>query len=450
MKFIGRQEELAVLSREYVKSSSFTVVYGRRRVGKTTLIRKFIEDKDAVYFLATEESVSANLERFSRCVSSKLGFSGVRFSGWYEAVDAATRGGKRIIVIDEFPYLAMSDASVPSQFQNIWDTMLKSRDVMLILCGSYTGMMEEYVLKRSSPLYGRRTASMKIRPLEFSEIRDAFPERSARQLVMEYAVHGGVPKYMEIMDLPDLRDNVFRYVANCNGVLFEEPLFLLNGEVRNPISYTTIMSCIAKGNVQMKDISGRMETPSNALTPYINGLIDMGFLSRSVPPTEPNPERSRKGEYGFADLFTGFWFKFVYPYRAELESGHADEAMRNFDEHFVDRHVAFVFESVCRQYVWGMKEEIGVRFIRVGSTGNPDHIDVVAVDPERKEAFVAECKFQRSHVTLEVLNDLVAKGERSRELKGFALRYGLFSVSGFDENLRKVAEERGVLLIRID
>ena len=449
MDFIGRREELEILENEYARGSSFTVVYGRRRVGKTTLVHRFVQDRDALYFLATEESVRANLDRFSSMVSGRLGFEGMRFNGWYEAFDAATRNGKIVIVIDEFPYLALSDASIPSQFQNIWDSLLKDRNVMLILCGSFKGMMERYVLNRSSPLYGRRTAALKVRPLEYAVIRDAFPEKDSRQLVMEYAVHGGVPRYMELLDRPDLRSSISSYIANRNGVLYEEPLFLLNGEVRNPISYVTIMNCIAKGNVQVKDIAGRVEVPSNTVMPYIDSLVEMGFLERSVPPTEPNPERSRKGVYGFADLFTGFWFRFVYPYRAEIESGHSDEAMRCFDEHFIDAYASFVFEKVCRQLTWEMKDAIGIRFTRVGQTGNPDQIDVVAVDPERKEAFAAECKFVGRPVALNVLNDLREKCSRCRELKGYTLKLGVFSVSGFDANLREEAKRSDVLLIDV-
>ncbi|MCQ2079892.1 MAG: ATP-binding protein, partial [archaeon] len=269
MEFIGREEELEILEREYARRSSFTVVYGRRRVGKTTLVRRFAEGRESLYFLATEESVTENLARFSRMVSSELGFEGIRFARWHDALEAVTRGGKKVIIIDEFPYIASSDPSIPSQFQEIWDNTLKDREVMLILCGSFKGMMERYVLNRTSPLYGRRTATLKLRPLEFKTIRRAYPDRDVRELLEEYACHGGVPKYMEILEGMDLREGILRNIANRNGVLFEEPLFLLNGETRNPVSYISIMNCMAKGNVQLKDIAGSMEVPSNTLTPYL-------------------------------------------------------------------------------------------------------------------------------------------------------------------------------------
>ncbi|WP_400237381.1 ATP-binding protein [Methanomethylophilus alvi] len=171
MEFIGREEESSILEREYGERSSLVIIYGRRRVGKTALIDNFLRDKtNSMYFLATEESVVLNLERFSSSVSGFLGIPGARFSDWESALDAATKYGKTVIAIDEFQYLAQSDPAIPSIFQHAWDTILSKRDVMLILCGSFIGMMERYTLNYSSPLYGRRTASLKLGPLTFSDV----------------------------------------------------------------------------------------------------------------------------------------------------------------------------------------------------------------------------------------------------------------------------------------
>ncbi|MCQ2078793.1 MAG: DUF234 domain-containing protein, partial [archaeon] len=176
-------------------------------------------------------------------------------------------------------------------------------------------------------------------------------------------------------------------------------------------------------------------------------LADMGIIERSVPPTESNPERSRKGVYGFADHFIGFWFKFIYPFRAEIESGHAEKVMRNLDAHYVDGYLAFVFEKVCRQITWDLRDRIGFGFTRVGSITGAEEFDVVAVDPEGRKAFVAECKYHGRPVTAGVLDRLKEKCSRCRELEGYTVTYGLFSVSGFDENLYAKAKETGDLLI---
>ncbi len=174
MEFIGREEESSILEREYGERSSLVIIYGRRRVGKTTLIDNFLRDKtNSMYFLATEESVVLNLERFSSSVLGLLGIPGARFPDWESALDAATKYGKTVIAIDEFQYLARSDPAIPSIFQHAWDTILSKRDVMLILCGSFIGMMERYTLNYSSPLYGRRTASLKLGPLTFSDLNSA-------------------------------------------------------------------------------------------------------------------------------------------------------------------------------------------------------------------------------------------------------------------------------------
>ena len=155
MEFIGRKEELSILEDEYGKRSSLVIIYGRRRVGKTALIDNFLRNKvNSIYFLATEESSPLNLERFSSSVSKLLGIPSAMFQDWESALDAATKGGKTVVAIDEFQYLAQADPALPSVFQHAWDTILSKRDVMLILCGSFIGMMEKYTLNYSSPLYG--------------------------------------------------------------------------------------------------------------------------------------------------------------------------------------------------------------------------------------------------------------------------------------------------------
>lgn len=190
-----------------------------------------------------------------------------------------------------------------------------------------------------------------------------------------------------------------------------------------------------------------MELPANHLSPYLNNLVEMGILERVVPPTESNPERSKKGMYRFADHFIGFWFRFIYPYKAEIESGHSEEVMRNFDSHYIDGYLSFVFERVCKEITWDLKDRIGVGFTRVGSLTSPEELDVVAIDPDGKKAFVAECKYYGKPVTLGVLEKLKEKCARCKDLNGYEITCGVYSVSGFDENLMKLAESTGDILV---
>ena len=445
MEFIGREEESSILEREYGERSSLVIIYGRRRVGKTALIDNFLRDKtNSMYFLATEESVVLNLERFSSSVSGLLGIPGARFSDWESALDAATKYGKTVIAIDEFQYLAQSDPAIPSIFQHAWDTILSKRDVMLILCGSFIGMMERYTLNYSSPLYGRRTASLKLGPLTFSDVCSVSKGVGYRDLVERYAVTGGVPRYMEIMNGPSLEDDVYRHIVSRNGILYEEPLFLLKDEVKDPVNYISILRMIAAGNRKISDIAGRMEVPSNRISPYLSTLIDMGIVERMVPVTENSPERCRNGIYRIKDGLIGFWFSFVYPYKEYLDKGYTSAAMENFRTRFDEAFVSFRFEDVCREIAACELEG----YTKTGSYWNKDmEIDVVAVDPDGRRIFAGECMFRREEkVTTKVLELLKAKCSKVRDFEGYSMEYGLFSTSGFDENLKARAEEEGVRL----
>lgn len=445
MEFIGRKEESSILEDEYGKRSSLVIIYGRRRVGKTALIDNFLRNKvNSLYFLATEESSPLNLERFSSSVSKLLGIPSAMFRDWESALDAATKGRKTVVAIDEFQYLAQADPALPSVFQHAWDTILSKRDVMLILCGSFIGMMEKYTLNYSSPLYGRRTASIKLGPLTFSDVCSVSKGIAYRSLVERYAVTGGVPRYMEIMNGTSLEEDVCRHIFSRNGILHEEPLFLLKDEVKDPVNYISILRTIAAGNRKVSDIAGRMEVPSNRLSPYLSTLTDMEILERAVPVTENNPERCRNGIYRIKDGLIGFWFAFVYPYMEYLDKGHADAAMENFRARFDESFASFAFENICREIA--ANELKGYR--KTGSYWDRDtEIDVVAVDPDGRRIFAGECKFRREEkVTVKVLESLKAKCAKVRDFEGYSLEYGMFSVSGFDENLKAEAEKEGVRL----
>lgn len=204
MKFIGRKNEMAKLGAEYKRDSSFVVIYGRRRVGKTTLIKEFLKDKTAFYFLATEEIESQSMKRLAgvvaRTTQNNLLQKAV-FTDWLELFQIIANyvpENKKVLVIDEFPYLVKTNPAFPSILQNAWDEILKDNNVMLILSGSLIGMMQKHALSYDSPLYGRRTSQIRLAPLPFTDIY-AVQNLSFTDAVKQYAVTGGVPKYLEFM-----------------------------------------------------------------------------------------------------------------------------------------------------------------------------------------------------------------------------------------------------------
>ena len=325
MDFIGRTSELATLNAELERGSGFVVIYGRRRVGKTTLIKEFIKDKRAFYFLATTESEAQSMKRFagvlSRTTKNPM-LSKVTFTDWldlFQVVADDHPDEKKVLVIDEFPYLVKTNPDFPSILQNAWDEVLKDHNVMLVLCGSLISMMKKHALAYDSPLYGRRTAQIRLMPLQFTDVYAA-QNLSFEQAVEQYAITGGVPKYMEFFQTDEpLVEQIRRVVLSKNGFLYEEPDFLLNEEVQTPINYFSVLKAISDGNHKLSKIGMTMAQDTSAITPYLKTLIDLGFVIKNVPITEKNPERSRKSLYYVSDNFIRFWFRYVYPFKGELE-----------------------------------------------------------------------------------------------------------------------------------
>jgi AAA+ ATPase superfamily predicted ATPase len=467
MDFIGRTSELATLNAELERGSGFVVIYGRRRVGKTTLIKEFIKDKRAFYFLATTESEAQSMKRFAGVLSrttKKPMLSKVTFTDWldlFQVVADDHPDEKKVLVIDEFPYLVKTNPDFPSILQNAWDEVLKDHNVMLILCGSLISMMKKHALAYDSPLYGRRTAQIRLMPLQFTDVYEA-QNLSFEQAVEQYAITGGVPKYMEFFQSDEpLVEQIRRVVLSKNGFLYEEPDFLLNEEVQTPINYFSVLKAISDGNHKLSKIGMTMEQDTSAITPYLKTLIDLGFVIKNVPITEKNPERSRKSLYYVSDNFIRFWFRYVYPFKGELELDNQQIVLDEIGKDFKQKFVAFAYESICRNIFAELcrKGQIDFAPSRIGSYWRNDNegdteIDVAAVDHQHKRLFLGECKYHTKPVDVAVYSALQEKGQ-SKELiaafKGYGIVYGLFSKSGFTDRLvEMVAENSDLILIQAD
>lgn len=463
MDFIGRTSELATLNAELERGSGFVVIYGRRRVGKTTLIKEFIKDKRAFYFLATTESEAQSMKRFAGVLSRTTKhpmLSKVTFTDWldlFQVVADDHPDEKKVLVIDEFPYLVKTNPDFPSILQNAWDEVLKDHNVMLVLCGSLISMMKKHALAYDSPLYGRRTAQIRLMPLQFTDVYAA-QNLSFEQAVEQYAITGGVPKYMEFFQTDEpLVEQIRRVVLSKNGFLYEEPDFLLNEEVQTPINYFSVLKAISDGNHKLSKIGMTMEQDTSAITPYLKTLIDLGFVIKNVPITEKNPERSRKSLYYVSDNFIRFWFRYVYPFKGELELDNQQIVLDEMGKDFKQKFVAFAYESICRNIFAELcrKGQIDFEPSRIGSYWRNDNegdteIDVAAVDNQHKRLFLGECKYHAKPVDVAVYSALQEKGQ-SKELtaafKGYEIVYGLFSKSGFTDRLVEMAAENSNLIL---
>lgn len=464
MKFIGRKNEMLKLDEEYNQDSSFVVIYGRRRVGKTTLIKEFLKKKTAFYFLATEELESQSMKRLagviSRITKNSLLQKAV-FTDWldlFQIIADYMPSEKKVLVIDEFPYLVKSNPAFPSILQNAWDEILKSGNIMLILCGSLIGMMKKYALSYDSPLYGRRTAQMRLMPLSFSEVYAA-QELPFEQAAEQYSVTGGVPKYMEFFqDGRELQEQLKAAVLSKSGFLYEEPYFLLKSESMTAVNYFSIIKAIADGNHKLGKVAGVLGQETSALTPYLSTLVDLGFLVKRTPITEKNPEKSRKGLYFIADNFIRFWFRYVYPFRGELELDNMQIVLDELNKDFKEKFAAFAYEDICRDIFANLCRNGTVMFTpsRIGSYwlndyGSDTEIDVMAVDHQHKLVFAGECKYHIKPVDAPVyfgLKEKVTKAEEiSRAFPEYQVIYGLFSKSGFSERLTDIAKAGTELLL---
>ncbi len=460
--FVDRIDELAVLNEEYArKEASLVIVYGRRRVGKTALLAEFIRDKKALYFLATEEGILENRNAFRLGVAEftqqSLLQAGNQFS-WEMLLEEAARmgndGDRAVIVMDEFQYLGKADKAFPSVLQRSWDTKLRNMNVMLILCGSLISMMEEQTLSYGSPLYGRRTAQLKLQQVPFRYYRDFFASDanvSGRRLIEYYSVTGGVPKYIELFSpCKTVYDAIDRNVLRRDSFLYEEPRFLLQNEVQEVGTYFSVIKAIAAGNRRLGQIGAILETKVTNLTRPLKTLVDLDILEREVPVTEEKPETCKLGHYRIKDNFLAFWFRFVFPYQSFIESGHPEIVSRRIRDDLIRNHTSFVYEDICREAIWDMigRGTFSVLYNRVGRWwGNRDvEIDIVALDTlGGKDILFGECKlYETEPVGLEVLNVLQKKavsvnwgGADRRET------YVLFSESGFTEELTEAAAKQG-------
>ena len=453
-RFVDREQEMATLQSEYKRDGSgLVVLYGRRRVGKTTLISEFIRDKKALFFLASEESESQNRLAFQQKAADFLNsnlLKHVEVKSWdvlFRAIMDSHFDSKPVIVLDEFQYLGRSNPAFPSVFQRIWEEILKDRQVMVILCGSLISMMQSQTLAYDSPLYGRRTAQIRLKQIPFAYYHEFFPGKSRKELIEMYAVTGGVPKYIELFSQSkDIYSAIETCVLNRSGYLYDEPHFLLQQEVSEVGSYFSIIKAIAAGNTKLSAIAGVLEVKSTSLTKYLKTLIDLDILEREVPVTEDSPEKSKRGLYKIKDNYLRFWFAFVYPNMSFIESGHGRIVMDKIRKGLVRNHIAFVYEDVCAERMWEMNAQ-GVwpfYFSKLGRYwDSKEEIDIVAIDPDGKNLILGECKYWQEPVGISVLRSLEAKAEMVSWEKGKRKTWlVLFSVNGFTEDLRAEAETR--------
>ena len=466
--FVGRENELKQLNRMYSKDGfQMAVVYGRRRVGKTTLIDAFAKDKPALFFTAQQRSALQNLAQFSRCVYMFFGLSEDTgaFSDWrsafsYIAQNAQQRDSKPfLLVFDEFPYAAETEPSLPSALQIAIDHEFKQTNVRIILCGSNEGFMESEVLGRKSPLYGRRTMQLRVKPFDCFDSARMLPDLSVPEHVAYYSTFGGTPYYLAQIDASaSYEENVTELMFNTSGILYEEPLMLLRQELREPALYNSILDAVGSGETTPKRIAERSGVGASSMSKYLKMLLDLGIIRRDVPFGE-NPDTSRKAAYSFADPFFAYWYAFVSKNVGSIEAGAGSAAaQRTAFGQALQTYVGKQFEMVCQQWVV-RKNAAGELPFLASSFGHwwgtdprekaETDIDLIAADNQSKSILFGECKWRNSFNESEAI-DLLEY--RAKLIKGYSdYTYCLFSKEATSEATQgKAAARTDLHLITAD
>ena len=448
--FIGRKTELQQLNTLY-KQDKFqcVIIYGRRRVGKTTLINEFIKDKDAVYFTGIESTAKDNLENFSRSIAA-LNNANTDNAPVYKDfrsalidIDALAQSRKIVLVIDEYPYLARSYRPISSLLQELIDTKFKNNaNLFIILCGSSMSFMEKQVLGYQSPLYGRRTAQFHIRPFTFYEAAAYYKNFSNEDLAVVYGITGGIPLYMSfITDTLSLKDNIINTFLTPSGYMYEEPFNLLNQELREPAMYNAIIRAVATGSSRISEIASKVGIENAAATSYVDKLIELGIIEKEVPAGTAG--KSRKSIYGIKDGMFRFWYKFIPENNILVQRNMPEAAWTNIQPH-INEYMGKVFENICADYLLENYTNLPVQFQNLGRWwgNNPkmkreEEIDIVAASNDK--AILCECKWRNEKTDKDVLETLL---ERRKLLPWFnECYYYIFSKSGFTAACQQLANE---------
>ena len=459
--FIDREAEIGELERLYASGQAeLFVLYGRRRVGKTELLRAFCSGKPHVFFVATLSSDAHQLAAFSQQV---WGFEhahvpeGFTFPSWEAAFRAlAELPGRPIVILDEFTYLISGNKAIPSILQKVWDELLKNSRLFLVLCGSYVGMMETEVLGYQAPLYGRRTGSVLLQPLDLPSAASFFPGYVPVRQIETWAVLGGMPYYLRTFDdAAGLFANIRRHILDVRGALYNEPRLVLMEELREPRNYFSILRAIAHGRTRLNEIAQAAGVGNGPTTArYLDILQQMRMVTRKVPATETQPGKSKKGIYQVADAFLRFWFRYVLPNQGSLELGLADAVLRERVKPTFESFVAHAFEEAAQAHVARMAREGELPFLpeRVGSWWDREaEIDVVALSESERAVVLGECKWASDPVGTNVLDDLKLKaGVFNKDGRWSRVSYILFSQKGFTPAMKAQAKTDGVRLVEAE
>lgn len=418
--FVDREKELEFLNERYnAKNAEMIIIYGRRRVGKTELIKQFINGKKALYFLGELQNEDQLAAMYSQTAGEILQDDFLKqnpFKTWHSFFDYLYRyfeKEKIILIFDELPYISRKNKGFLSLLQHYWDERWKKLSLKLILCGSSISMMQKIALSYASPLYGRRTGQIHLQQLDFASFCSFFKPWTIEDKIRAYAVLGGVPRYAEEFDAKaTLMQNIKRKMLDKDTFLYREAKFLLMEELKDYTNYFAILKAIAYNKNSFNEISNFSGVSTTKLSVYISKLIDLGIVKREVPVTVKKEKTARTGNYWIEDNFFRFWFKYIYPNMSLIEIGMPSIAseliMRD-----IDIYTSRVFENIVAGVLMGLSFDKKIEFFnKWGRWWHEDkEIDVVALNEQEKKILFCECKWRDKMDAKDILKALKEKSK---------------------------------------
>jgi uncharacterized protein len=455
--FIGRQSELASLRQEFAADRpSLVVVYGRRRVGKSTLIQEAARNLPHVLYQATRVSPSLNLEAFKDEIARSLGTDEILagladwLSTFHYLARAAEHHQRLVVVLDEFPYLSDSDASLPSIIQKFWDSGAPGNGrLKLVLCGSMISQMEDLLAERN-PLYGRKTMAMDVAPLPVRDAAQFFPNYAPETQLIAFAAFGGIPFYLQLCD-PEatLEENIIHLLLTNTGALVDEPTVLLQSELRDIQRYASILAAIADGCTKHGEIIGRVKeiSDSKALGPYVERLERMRLI-HIVKSIDASPkERDRR--YFIADPLVAFWHRFVRPNLSSVMQGFGPDVWSRQIAPRLDDFMGGAFEEICRDHARRYSQEsLSAPAQEIGQIWSSGYDIDVAGRLLDDSVLYGECKWTRDRIGEGVLDKLIERATLTRYGQDSERRHFLlYSRTGFTETVQERAKADGRIVL---
>ena len=462
---IGRNNELKEIETLYNSNKfEFLVLYGRRRIGKTTLLTDFAKKHNCFYFLAQEKSVSLNIKEFTALIKDYFNMEYMPTANdWADVIAILnerieiklkeSNGKKVCIIIDEFPFIAKEYPTIKSILQHTIDHKWQNKNIMLILCGSSVSFMINEVLGYSSPLYGRRTANMELKPLNYLEATKFFPNFSNIDKITTYLILGGIPYYLQTFsDKLSIKENIKNSIFSDVSLLKEEPILLLKQEFREPAIYNSIIEAIATGSSKFNEISQKIKEESSKCASYIKNLQEVRIINRLIPYGESL--NSKRSIYILSDFFFRFWYKYVFANSTTLSLLGASK-YTDLIYNDISQVLGLAFEEVCLQYLTILARNNKLPFIPNGLGkwwGNnskkkkQDDIDIMGVNGDK--GIFCECKFKNEKFDLSEFDDLISASEIFTEIK--EKYYYVFVKSEYTQAVIDKSKEYNVKLLTID